>query len=82
MTVKKEQRDGYVFKSRTEGRTHHKLPFNCPREECRRLTDTMDDPYLRQYGICSNCYITLVEARKVPLIDVDMYRKRLTEKGY
>jgi len=82
MHTTKEQRDGYTVKTRADGRLAEKLPFFCPREGCRRATDTTDDPYLRQHGVCSQCYITLVEDRKEPMIDVSAYRKRLTERGY
>lgn len=81
-TFTKEQRDGYVVRTKTEGRVAGKLPFYCPRDECKRITDTLDDGYLRQYGVCAVCYITLVEDRKAPLIDVEMYQKRLIERGY
>lgn len=82
MATHKEQRDGYSVKSKSGGRVTGKLPFFCPREECGRITDTMDDPFLKQYGVCADCYIGLVEDRKKPLIDVAMYKKRLADRGY
>jgi hypothetical protein len=42
----------------------------------------MDDAHLKAHGVCANCYITLVEDRKEPLIDVEFYRKRLQERGF
>ena len=59
-----------------------KLPFFCPREECKRITGTIDDEYLKAYGICAECYVLLVEGREEPKIDVDFYKKRLEERGY
>ena len=63
-------------------RHKHSLPLFCPREECKRITGTIDDKYLREYGICAECYVALVEDRDKPLIDVEFYRKRLQEQGY
>ena len=82
MATTKEQRDGYVVKSRSGGRVAGKLPFYCPRDECKRVTDSLDDSYLKEYGVCAVCYINLVEDRKEPLIDVKAYRQRLQERGY
>ncbi len=82
MATHKEQRDGYSVKTRSEGRVSGKLPFYCPRTQCGRITDSLDDAFLRQYGVCAECYINCVEDRKKPLIDVEMYKKRLSERGY
>jgi hypothetical protein len=82
MATIKEQHDGFVVKSRPGGRVAGKLPFYCPRDECRRITDSLDDSYLKEYGVCAKCYIELVEDRKTPLIDVKAYRKRLQERGF
>ena len=82
MASTKEYRDGYVVKTKSGGRVAGKLPFYCPRNECGRITDSMDDKYLRTFGICAECYITQVEDRKQPLVDVEFYRKRLKERGY
>lgn len=72
----KEQRTGYIVRERSEGRLAHKLPFFCPRSSCKRITDTTDDKYLLEFGICAHCYITLVEGRNNPLIDIEAYRPR------
>lgn len=77
----KEYRDGYTVKSKGAP-IGTKLPFFCPYERCRRATDTMDDKYLKQYGICANCYVLFVENRKKPLIDTELYRQRLQQRGY
>ena len=78
----KEQRPGYTYRSKTEGRVANKLPFYCPRDVCGRITDSMDDDFLKKYGVCADCYITCVEDRKKPTIDVEYYRERLTKRGY
>ena len=57
-----------------------KLPFFCPNEKCQRITGTIDDDCMIEFGICKKCYIELVEGRKNPLIDVDFYIKRLKER--
>lgn len=59
-----------------------KLPMFCPYEQCRRITGTIDDECLLEFGICKTCYVEFVEDRKVPLIDVEFYAKRLKERGY
>jgi hypothetical protein len=63
-------------------RAIEKTPFFCPREECKRITSSHDDQFMRKYGVCSKCYVELVEDRENPLIDVEFYRKRLEERGY
>jgi len=71
------------FWSKIVGKGHcHKTPMFCPYEECGRITGTIDDEYLLNYGICRTCYTLYVDERKAPLIDVDEYRKRLQERGY
>ncbi len=82
MKHKIEYKDGYKLKQKDNGRLAHKLPFFCPNESCRRITSTLDDPYMLEYGICYNCYVLLVEGRQKPLIDVSVYQKRLKERGY
>lgn len=78
----KENRTGYKFKSKSEGKSLSKLPFLCPYEKCGRITDSMDDVFLRKYGICAKCYIEYVEERKEPLVDVEYYKSRLEERGF
>lgn len=78
----KEDRDGYKFKAKTEGKSLEKLPFLCPHEKCGRITDSVDDSFLRQYGVCAVCYIDYVEMRQTPLIDVEYYKARLHERGF
>ena len=82
MEYRKEYRNGYVVKTRSEGRVSSKLPLLCPHDDCKRLTDSLDDPYLKKFGVCAVCYINYVEDRKQPLIDVEFYKKRLAERGY
>jgi len=63
---------GYWTKSK--GTSHgHKLDFFCP--HCRRITGTIDDKYLQEYGICSVCYVMHVEERQTPTIDLAKYKK-------
>ena len=65
------------------GQKHsHKLPLFCPYELCQRPTGTIDDESLLKYGICKRCYVMLVEDRNMPLINVEEYARRLSERGY
>lgn len=80
--TKREQRDGYQFKTRETGRTSQKLPFFCPVDACKRATTNLDDKFLRAYGMCADCYINNVEDRKCPILDVVYYRERLAKRGY
>jgi len=73
---------GYWHIVDLDAKHNFKLPFFCPHEDCKRPTGTLDDQYLLQYGLCRTCYVMLVEDRKQPLVDVDVYRKRLQERGY
>ena len=73
---------GFWSIEKNRGANMKKLPLFCPRDECRRVTGTLDDEYMRKYGVCKLCYIMFVEDRKEPLIDTEFYRKRLEERGY
>jgi len=73
---------GYWVKIKKDGRLIHKVPLFCPVEKCRRITSTIDDPYLEKYGVCHKCYIMYVDKRKEPLIDLEYYKKRFKERGY
>lgn len=59
-----------------------KLPLFCPYESCKRITGTIDDECMIQYGVCKKCYVEFIESRKQPLIDIEFYVKRLQERGY
>jgi len=73
---------GYWVKQR-EGHHHkHTLPFFCPREECKKITSTIDDKYLLEYGVCSQCYVFYIEDRNAPIIDVEFFKNRLKQRGY
>lgn len=80
----KENRKGYKIKiKRNSSRSNLKLPLYCPREECRMITSSpLDNDSLRNFGICLHCFVTLVEGREKPLIDVEFFKKRLQERGY
>lgn len=74
---------GYWSKENDKKAKHsHKVPMFCPYEECRKITGTVDDEYMLKYGICRTCYVLYVEEREKPLIDVQIYRKRLDERGF
>jgi len=73
---------GYKVIERSDGRLRDKLPFFCPREECNRITGTVDDKYLLKYGCCSKCYVELIEGRKEPLIDLKELKKRYKKRGF
>jgi hypothetical protein len=66
--------DGTGFWQKTTGPAHlHKLDFFCP--HCRRITSTLDDDCLLEYGFCKTCYVMHVEDRKTPTIDLTKYKK-------
>jgi len=73
---------GFWVKEDSVARHTHKLPFFCPYEKCRRITGTLDDKYMLEYGVCMNCYNLYIQGRKKPLIDIEYYKKRLKERGY
>jgi len=72
---------GYWTKS-SAAKHPHKLSLFCPHESCRRITGTIDNKYLLEYGICSICYVQYVESRKEPIIDIEYYKERYKERGY
>lgn len=78
----KEQRDGYVVKVKNTGRHDAKMPLFCPHELCRRITSTLDDPYIKEYGVCKNCYVMYIDERKTPAIDVAKYAQRFKDRGF
>lgn len=60
------------YKVKITGSSHtHKTPLFCP--HCRRITGTIDNDYLQKLGICSVCFVSHVEERKVPTIDLSKY---------
>ena len=73
-----KERKGWEWKngywSRIEGPAHkHKLDFFCA--HCDRITGTIDDEFIETLGICSACYVSYVETRKLPVIDLSKYSK-------
>lgn len=82
MQTTKEIRQGYTYKQRGAGRSSIKLPFFCPYEQCNKITSTLDDKYMLEYGVCMNCYVMYIENRKKPLIDTTHYVKRLKDRGF
>lgn len=65
---------GFWRKLKNKGGNSNRLPIFCPHKECSRITGTVDDKYLVEYGFCSICYVQYVEGRKVPLIDLEKYK--------
>ncbi len=66
--------EGYWVKE-SSGATHsHKLPFFCPNPTCARITGTVDDEYMRTYGVCYLCFTMYVDARETPAIDLSKFR--------
>jgi hypothetical protein len=78
----KTEKNGYKVVENSRGRITNKVPLFCPNESCKRITSSLDDSYMLAYGICSECYIMLVEGRQEPLIDVAAHQRRLKERGY
>ena len=85
----KEERPGWEwvevgnggFWSKVKGNRHsHTNPIFCP--HCHKLSATLDNDYFQNYGICMECYVMNVENRQNPLIDVEMMKNRLKERGY
>ena len=86
----KEKREGWKwvetstggFWSQVKGgaKHSHKLPLFCP--HCRRITGTIDDSKMEEYGVCSKCYVLHIEARDEPTIDVAYYQERFKNQGY
>lgn len=78
-----ETNTGGFWIKQTGTKHSHKLPMFCPYEKCeKKITGTIDDPYLLKYGICRLCFTMFVEDRITPLIDVEEYSKRLRERNY
>jgi len=87
----KKEREGWKWKETPSGgfwvkhdeqkRHKHKLSFFCP--HCHRITGTIDDKYLHEYGVCSVCYVMHIEDRDTPTIDLSQYEKYLfnSEEG-
>lgn len=75
-----KERKGYEWKDcgnetgywlKISNKNEVKLSFFCP--HCERLTGTIDDKYLREYGVCSCCFVEHIEHRKEPTIDLSLY---------
>jgi len=63
------------FWTKQKGPSHsHKLDFFCP--HCKRITGTIDDKYLEEYGFCAECYVMYVDERSKPAIDLSKYKKK------
>lgn len=73
---------GGYWKKITGQRHSHKLPLFCPYEKCGRPTSNLDDEYMLNFGCCQLCHTLYIDERKVPLIDVEHYKRRLIERGY
>lgn len=56
-----------------KGTNASRLDFFC--QHCKRITGTIDDKYLKEYGICSVCYVNFIEDREKPAIDLTPYKK-------
>ena len=79
----KDNKKGFKTKIKSSGRSKLRLPIYCPNPDCKMITSSpMDDDSLRNYGICLYCFVTLVENREKPLINVEFYKKQLEERGY
>lgn len=78
-----DNKKGYTVKIKRTGRSKLRLPIYCPNPECRIITSSpMDDNSLRTWGLCLHCYVTLIENREKPLIDVEYYRNKAKEQDY
>lgn len=78
--VPKDKKKSFKVKIKRSGRSSLKLPIFCPNEKCKMIMSSpMDDESLRMWGICLHCFVTLIENRETPLIDVEHYKKKLQE---
>lgn len=69
--------------SKNTGPHHsHKLSVYCPYEKCRKITGTVDNEHLLNFGVCRECHTMYIADRKTPIIDVEFYQKRYQERGY
>ena len=75
---KKEKKFNFKIIEKNKGSNPNKLPFFCP--ACSKITGTIDDECLLEYGFCKECYVMYVESRKEPVIDIEYYRE-LKRKG-
>lgn len=66
--------NGYWVKVDSKAKHSHSTPLFCP--HCKKITGTggIDDKYLKEYGICAECYVMYVENRKTPAIDLSKYK--------
>lgn len=76
--VEVNESSGYWIKNDQEARHSHKLDLFCA--HCGRITGTIDDKYLKEWGFCSKCFTLYVEGRKEPIIDVEKYKKMIKKQ--
>ena len=70
---------GFWTKMRGE-RHSYKNPIFCP--NCKKISGTIDNSFFQDFGVCQECYVMNVENREKPLIDIEMMRERLKERGF
>lgn len=63
---------GYTVK--IKGGNSSRKDFFC--SLCTKITGTIDDDCLAEYGFCKECYVMNVEDRKVPLIDISKFKQK------
>lgn len=77
------EKKGFKTIIRKTGRSKLRLPIYCPNPQCRMITSSpMDDESLRTWGLCLHCYVTLIENREKPAIDIEYYKKKAKEQDY
>lgn len=63
------------YKVKTKGAAHsHKLPMFCPC--CSKITGSVDDKWLLEFGFCWECHTLYVSDRETPAIDLAKYKPR------
>ena len=70
-----ENNKGYTVKIKG-GQPSLRRDYFCP--ICTKITGTIDDNCLQEYGFCKECYVMNVEDREVPLIDITKFKKKST----
>jgi hypothetical protein len=74
----KEKKYNFKIIEKNKGGNKNKIPFFCP--HCKKITGTIDDKTLLEFGFCKECYVLYVELRDKPIIDIEYY-KQLRDKG-
>jgi len=62
------------YSVKIKGGNSARKSFFCPL--CTKITGTIDDECLTEYGFCKECYVMNVEDRNVPLVDLSKFKQK------